>query len=179
MSTNHLPLIAIGPGCTAAPEIPDSVDDGMDVSAPYPAVMYTPTDLEFAVGSDVGRRAGGGRGRRGGGRRARHQANSYRRKRRQDDVCVSFFRSIWYGIKLLLWDLPCCFLSCGQGAVDCFQACRDGDSSDEGEWVYDEPPAAKRSRRSASVDERINRLRAEVDLLRQESQGGSNASGLP
>lgn len=163
MSTNHLPLIAIGPGCTAASEIPETTEKDVN-AAPFPALIYTPIDLEFGGGVDISRR--------GGRRRARRKASSSQRRKRQSNVCVDFFRAIWYVIKLLLWDLPCCFISCGREAVDCFQACRGGDSSDEEDSAYERPPASKRSRSEAgsvpSTQDEVYQLRAEVDRLKQQ-----------
>jgi|TARA_B110000967_G_scaffold9269_1_gene9328 hypothetical protein len=163
MSNNHLPLIAIGPGCTAASEIPETTEK--DVNAvPFPALMYTPIDLEFGGGVDISRR--------GGRRGARRKASSSRRRNRQSNVIVDFFRAIWYVIKLLLWDLPCCFISCGQEAVDCFKACRGGDSSDEEDSAYERPRASKRSRSEAgpapSTQDDVDELRAEVERLKQQ-----------
>ena len=163
MSSNHLPLIAIGPGCTAASEIPEATEEDVN-AAPFPALMYTPVDLEFG-GVDIARR--------GGRRRARRKASSTRRRKRQGNVITDFFRAIWYIIKLLLWDLPCCFISCGSEAVDCFRACRGGDSSDEEDSAYERPPASKRSRSDAgpapsSTQEDVNELRAEVERLKQQ-----------
>lgn len=160
MSCNHLPLIAIGPGCTAASEIPETTEEDVN-AAPFPALMYTPIDLEFG-GVDIARR--------GGRRRARRKASSSRRRKRQGNVITDFFRAIWYIIKLLLWDLPCCFISCGREAVDCFQACRGGDSSDEQDSAYERPPAAKRSRSEPvpSTREEVDQLRAEINQLKQQ-----------
>jgi len=169
MSSNHLPLIAIGPGCTAASDVPEK-DDEVDLNspapiAPFPALMYKPVDLEFGGGVDISRK--------GGRRRARRKASSTRRRKRQGNVITDFFRAIWYIIKLLLWDLPCCFISCGSEAVDCFRACRGGDSSDEEDSAYERPPASKRSRSDAgpapsSTQEDVNELRAEVERLKQQ-----------
>ena len=123
-------------------------------------------DLEGQTGVDFGAR--------GGRRRARRKASSAGRRGRQRNVCVDFFRAIWYLIKLLLWDLPCCFISCGQETVNCFRACRGGDSSDEEDADYQQPPASKRSRTAppdGSVDQQeVARLRAEVNQLRKEQQ---------
>lgn len=179
MSSNHLPFIAIGPGCTAASELPESIKDDEHAIAPYPALMYTPVDLEGQGGVDVGARGGRSRGRGRARRRAsssRRRRSSSRRRGRRRNVCVGFFRTIWYLIKLLLWDIPCCFIGCGHETVDCFRACRGGDSSDEEDAYYQEQPAAKRSRtvppppaRYAEREE-VVRLRAEIEQLRQDQQ---------
>ena len=175
MSSNHLPFIAIGPGCIAASELPESIEDDVNAIAPYPALMYTPVDLEGQGGVDVGAR--------GGRRRARWRARSSRRRGRRKNVCVVFFRAIWFLIKLLLWDIPCCFISCGQETVDCFRACRGGDSSDEDDDAYQRPPAAKKRRRTVHYppagcaekeeekEEVDVRFWASIERLEQDQQG--------
>jgi len=135
---------------------------------PLPALMYTPTDLEFGGDVDIGQKGGSrksrssGRsgsqkrgssgnkpssnGRSGSQKRgrsgnkpkrrsssSRRQKHQRKRQKHQSNGFLDFFRAIWYTIKLIIWDIPCCFVSCGREAVDCFRSCRGGDSSDEEE----------------------------------------------
>jgi len=116
MSTSNLPLIGLSAKCAEVSKIPEDVSDHLEVSAPHPELMYTPIDLELAEGVDVGKQAVRWRSRKRKAPRVRRKSKS--------NGCVDFFMAIWYVIKLVIWDIPCCFFMCGQ-------ACCGGDTRKE------------------------------------------------
>ena len=150
-NNDNLPLLAIGPGYKAASEIRENDEEvylnSPAPTPPLPALMYTPPDLEFGGDVDIGQKGGSrSSGRSGSQKRgssgnkpkrrsssSRRQKRQRKRQKRQSNGFLDFFRAIWYTIKLIIWDIPCCFVSCGREAVDCFRSCRGGDSSDEEE----------------------------------------------
>jgi hypothetical protein len=136
-NNDNLPLLAIGPGYKAASEIRENDEEvylnSPAPTPPLPALMYTPVDLEFGGDVDIGRKGGSGNKPKRRSSSSRRQKRQRKRQKRQSNGFLDFFRAIWYTIKLIIWDIPCCFVSCGREAVDCFRSCRGGDSSDEEE----------------------------------------------